>query len=63
MDQCKAMSKKKLYVHGALCVALLLLAVVLAAISNKAILLLFALPPIPGYLMEIWHYLHTDEEK
>ena len=56
------MNRKKLYVHGALCVALLLLAVVLAAISNKAILLLFALPPLPGYLMEIWHYLHTDEE-
>lgn len=51
--------KSTLYIHGFLCAALLLFAYILAAVSCKPTLLLYALPPIPGYLFELWRYIHS----
>lgn len=56
------MRKRTIIIHGALCVALCVLAIVLATVSGKVWLLIFALLPIPGYITEIWRYIHSEKE-
>ena len=58
----KTLRKRTIIIHGALCLVLCILAIVLAAISGKAWLLFYALPPIPGYISEIWRYKHSEKE-